>query len=738
MKIVIAKNSGFCLGVDKAVKTALLQPAGSVTFGEIIHNSQVVDKLSKCGITSTLTMDECRGKNVVIRTHGISQADENQLREVAANVVDATCPFVKRIHDIVRQNYDLGRQIVIIGEKQHPEVVGTNGWCDNSACIVSSIEDAQSLKNCTKSLVIVCQTTFSLEKAKKIAEFIKNSCKIVEFFNTICYTTKDRQCEARELARFSDGMLVIGDRNSSNTMKLYEICQSECDNTYLITCVDDLECVVNKNFQQLGITAGASTPNELIEEVANIMSESQNNEMNVEAVEAKTEESFAELFEAQETMVRVKAGQKQEVIVIRADKDGINVNFGGKADGIIAANEVEINAADYNPNDYTPGMSFVAEFIDGKSNDGVFAMSKKRIAEREQEAKECEEILKGGDFTIKIDKAVKGGLISKLGPYTIFVPQSHIKLGFEKNPEKYEGKEMKLRMIPAKKDENTEAAVQDGEQKLSKRIVASHKIILEEEKMAREDEFWDNMIENEVVTGKVKRFTTFGAFVSVNSFDCLAHISDLSWVKITDPSEVLETNKSYEFLVLKADRGTGKVSLGYKQLQKKPYEEAKDKYPIGMIVKGTVERIYPYGAFVTIEKGIDGLVPVSEISHSYVKDAAEAFTVGQEVEAQIIKFDGTKITLSIKALIAPPEKVEDMVLSDDDIQGAKEKRAKANARKYDANQVSSPRKPRAKKSDSVRDEIKSWTSETSTATFADLFKGLNFEVGDSNTDEENK
>lgn len=739
MEIIIAKTAGFCMGVEKAVTTALKQPAGSVTLGEIIHSDVVVERLKRQGIVAVESISECVGKNVVIRSHGIGKELRNELDQVAMRVVDATCPFVKRIHRIAEEKYNAGYCIVIIGEQSHPEVRGVNGYCGDSAIILNEECDIEKLKNCEKPIAVVCQTTFSLEKAKKIGEIIKNTCKTVEFFDTICYTTKDRQCEARELSKKCDAMLVIGGKNSSNTLKLYDVCRANCSETYLITCTQDLKQVVNKNFQRLGITAGASAPNELIEEVANIMNESQNNEMNAEAGKTVDAESFEALFEAQESKINIGAGRKQEVTVINADEKGISVNFGGKVDGYIPAIEVEMDAADYNPANYATGMTFVAEFIDGKTTEGVYTMSKRRIIQRENEAKECEEILKGGDFIVKIDKAVKGGLISKLGPYTIFVPQSHIKLGFEKNPEKYEGKEMKLRMIPAKREEGAEEKDSEGETRLSKRIVASHKIILEEERMAREDEFWNNMIENEIVSGKVKRFTNFGAFVSVNGFDCLAHISDLSWVKIAEPSEVLEINKNYDFLVLRADRTTGKVSLGYKQLQKKPYEEAKEKYPIGTIVKGTVERIYPYGAFVTIEKGIDGLVPVSEISYNYVKDANDSFTVGQEIEAEIIKFDGTKITLSVKSLLTPPERMEEVEISDDDIQEAKEKRAKANARKFEAGQSSgAPRKPRAKKQEAGRDEIKSWTSDSSTATFADLFKGLNFDVDANNSEEENK
>lgn len=445
-----------------------------------------------------------------------------------------------------------------------------------------------------------------------------------------------------------------------------------------------------------------------------------------ESQERENQMSEFERLLAEEEHVEIKAGKKLEVTVINANAEGIMVSCGGKKDAFIEKIEVEVDEADYNADNYPAGMTFLAEIVErGTKTKDVIAMSKKRIELRIKEQLECEEILQGTDFTVKIEKAVKGGLLSKLGPYTIFVPQSQIRMGYESNIEKYVGKEMKLRMIPSKNEDTAE------NKKMGRRIVASHRVLIEEEKSIREEAFWNSMIVNEIVKGKVKRFATFGAFVSVNGNDCLAHIGDLSWTKVVDPSEILEINKTYDFLVLNADRETGKVSLGYKQLQPKPYEEAYDKYPVGAIVKGTVERIFNYGAFVTIDKGIDGLIPVSEISYSYVKDANDAFTQGQEIEAKVIKFEGNKITLSIKALLAPPVREnQEIELTEEEFKLANERRAKANAKRFENTPNGAPRKsgaPRPKRVDD-RDEVKSWTTESSGATFADLFKGLNFEV----------
>lgn len=743
MEIIVAKNAGFCFGVKNAIDIIMQEKNEPITLGEIIHNRIVVDKLTQNGVKVINNLEEYTSGKVIIRSHGVPKSMIDELEKRGIDYVDATCPFVKRIHEIVENNYLKGNQIVIVGESSHDEVIGTNGWCNNSAIIIDSEEGIKSLIGVEKPIVVVAQTTFSAEKYDIIKNYIKNSVKTVEFFDTICYTTRDRQREAIEMAKSCDTMLVLGSLNSSNTMKLFEICKRYCDNSYLISSICDLSKVVNLN-NRLGITAGASTPEELIMEVVNVMSETQVNStemLNEEVAETAAikenavleEVSVSEVvkvnaFEAamkdldSKQVVKPEKGRKVIVTVINATDKGIEVNFGSKNDAFIEKSEVEINEEDYNPANYAEGMEFKAEFIEKKDKSGMIAMSKKVIELKEIENKKFEEIINGSDFIITIEKAVKGGLISKLGPYTIFIPQSQIRLGFEKAPEKYVGKELLVRKIEGK---NT-----DPEKKSSgRRIVASHSIILEEEKNAKEELFWNAMIPNTIVKGKVKRFTDFGAFVSVNGNDCLAHISDLSWVKVSNPSDVLELNKIYDFLILNADRNTGKVSLGYKQLMMKPYEEAAEKYPVDTVVKGTVERIFNYGAFVSIDRGVDGLVPVSEISYSYIKDANEAFTVGQEIEAKVIKFDGNKITLSVKALLPVPETAEkEVVITNSDIKENNEKRAKANAKKFENVGATSAPKRRYKKTvDNKEEEAKSWTNESTGATLGDLFKSLNFD-----------
>ncbi len=716
---IVAKTAGFCFGVQNAIDKTLEATGKVVTFGEIIHNDLVVNKLKEKGIYPINSLSEYKDGRVIIRSHGVGKNIYDEMNKNGIEYIDATCPFVEKIHKIVHNAFDIGKEVIITGEASHAEVIGINGWCENTAIIISDEDMANKLDFIDKECILVSQTTFSAEKFKNIEKIIKNKCKIVEIFDTICYTTRDRQREVVEIAKKVDTMLVIGGLNSSNTLKLYELAKEYCKNSYLISSIADLSKVVN-NSTVIGVTAGASTPKELIMEVINIMSDTQvkskemlNEEVAVDANKSGNE--FIDAMEMESTEVKPNLGKKAKVIVVNATEEGIVVNFGGKTDAFIDRTEVELDEKDYNPANYAEGQEFDAVFVAKKSNDSMIAMSRKSILQKELDDKKYQEIINGNEFTIKINKAVNGGLIAKLGSYTIFVPQSEIRIGFEKKPENYVGKDLRVRKIEAKNGNSSK-----------NRIIASHKVIAEEEKAAKEDAFWNQMIPNTIVKGVVKRFAKFGAFVSVNKNDCLAHISDLSWTKVQDPSEVLELNKTYEFIILDANRETGKVSLGYKQLQKKPYEEAQEKYPVGSVVKGTVERIFAYGAFVSIDKGIDGLIPVSEISYNFVKDANEAFKEGQEIEAKVIKFEGNKITLSVKALLDPPAPKE-VEITSEDIKENNEKRAKATAKKFENAQATQAKKPKAKKVAvaPVQEETKSWTSESTGATMADLFKGLN-------------
>lgn len=730
MEIFVGNDSGFCRGVKNAIDIANSCSGGCYTFGKLIHNETVLEQLKKNGIESIDCIPDKLDKKLIIRSHGVKKEVYKSLADNKIDYIDATCIFVKKIHKIVNEYHDDGYQIIIIGDSKHPEVIGINGWCDDSAIIIENEKQAQNITiNDNLRYCSVSQTTFDQNLYKKIIKIIESRCKIVVNNNTICYTTIARQKQAKELSQKCDLMLVIGSKSSSNTKKLYDICKSNCCNTFYVQQLTDLKSVIypkDNNFK-LGIIAGASTPIELIEEVIELMSESQTQKIE------KNTNKFEEMLNKSTSKLSLRAGSfVKDCKVISADEDGISINFGGKKDGFIDKAEVELDGVAYVPANYAPGMTISAIVIANdatqKKNDCI-AFSKKAVEKRAKEAKESEELLKGNEFKAVIDSVVKGGLATKIGPYNIFIPASQIKIGYvtEEDLKKYVGKSLRLRVIKGKKD-NTEGEI---EIKKNKTIIASQRVILEEEKAKKEDALWETLVVDSIVTGKVKRFSDFGAFVSVNGFDCLAHISDLSHYSIKNPNEVLELNKTYEFKILKADRETQKVSLGYKQLQKKPYEIAFEKYPVGSVITGTVRSVFPYGAFVLIERDVDGLVPVSEIAHTYTKDATNVYKEGDEITAQVIKFEGNKITLSVKALLPQEEKIADVEVSENEYQEAKEKRVQRNARKFEnktsTGSNSAPKRRNVKREEN---EVSSWTSEQSSATFGDLFKNLNLDLKD--------
>lgn len=728
MSVKVAKNSGFCQGVKKAVDVAMSIETPAYVYGELIHNETVLKKLEERGVYTVSDLQDLKGKKVIIRSHGVGKAVYDYLNENSIEYVDCTCVFVNKIHNIVRENYLKGKQIIIIGNANHPEVIGINGWCNNTAIIYNGEED-MTFDN-SKEYCLVVQTTYDHKTVEKYIKNLQNAIKMLDRNNTICYTTLGRQKECEALSIESDLMLVVGSKNSSNTRKLYDICHKNCSNTYLIETISDAKSVkVEKNIK-IGIVAGASTPPELIEEVKNLMKESQENKK-IETETAK-EDKFGELLNSKnDKSMNVKAGMVCECKVISATDDGIYVDFKGKKDGMICREDAEIDGVEYDPKNYKNGDVFSAIVID-KNNKSLakeyIYFSKKIIDKRNKENSDAIEKLSSKEFTMVMTEVTKNGLKGYYGGYTIFVPASQIKIAYvtEEDLPKYKDKPLRLRLIKSNKDDPDK----EIDLKSKRSFIASQKVILEEEKKQKEDEMWAFFEKDKIVKGKVKRFADFGAFVNVNGFDCLVHNSDASYSRDVKASDVLEIGKTYEFIVRFVSRETGKVKLGYKQLQKKPYEIAFEKYPVGSVITGTVRDIKDYGAFVLIEDNVDGLVPVSEISHSYTKNPADVLKVGQSITAQIIKFEDNRITLSIKALIPKEEKVvEETVVSEEDYQEAKEKRAKKNAKKFDAQQ-STPTAKRAKAVKKEEEEVSSWTSDDggATATMADLFKNLKLNI----------
>ena len=664
MEIIVAKSGGFCQGVKKAVDTALAVDAkNTYIYGEIIHNPEVVKTITDRGIVMVENLDNVpNGATLIIRSHGVGRNVYEYCQHKNIKVIDCTCEFVRRTQRIVDEKYRDGKTIVIIGEKTHPEVIGLNGWCNGEAYIFSSEKEDFSILP-DKECCIVAQTTYSEEKFRKIIKNLNDKHeKTLEVFQTICYTTKGRQNEARELSAQCDAILVIGGLNSSNTNKLYDICAENCANVFRLSSAADLDYKTIKRFKKVGIVTGASTPNGQTQEVLSKM------EMETEA-KATMEEVVANM----DSQPKFKKGQLIKATISSADDAGVAVLLPLAKKEIILDKE-EVDCGVYNKDDFNAKLGEEIELMVVAVN--PVKLSQKQIKKIKEEEALIAEINAGKEFEVVCSGFNKGGLTSELGSYVVFVPAREIRSGFVKELDKYVGKKLRLKAIEVKSERRKE-------------IIASQRVIIEAERAAKEAaraakeaEFFASIHEGDVVEGKVERATAFGAFVSVNGFDCLAHISDLAWTGVKSVADVLELGKTYQFKVLKIDEEAKKVSIGYKQLQPQPWDLVGEKYVEGDVIHGKVVRIVPFGAFVEVEKGIDGLVHVSQISHEFLENPTTVLTIGQEIDAKILKLncEEKKMTLSIKALEPKPENTERKAKAAEDGEG-KEKSRKPKAQK---------------------------------------------------------
>ena len=643
MEVIVAKHSGFCTGVKRAVNTAMsLEGKNAYVLGEIIHNSAVVNAIRDKGLITVDSLDEIPdGSTVVFRSHGVPENYYSICAERNIKVVDCTCEFVRRTQKLVKEQYALGKCILIVGEPDHPEVTGLLGWCANSARVINDPE-ADFTEFAQKDLCIVCQTTFSSQKFEKIIKNIKKVCeKTVAVFKTICYTTIRRQNEVEVLAGRCEAVLVIGGLNSSNTGRLYELAKKHCKNVFRLSDVESLDITKIKNFKSIGIVSGASTPDEQTREVLLKMAEN---------TEVKASNLMEEALAKIDNESKFRKGQTVTATISQASEDGLQILLPfSKAE--VHLSKDDLDCENYNVADYVAKLGDPIDLLVVGLN--PLKLSQKMIKVMQQEEALGAEIEGGKEFSVVCTGSNKGGLTAQFGTYSVFVPAKEIRPGFVKDFAKYEGKNLRLRALEIKRNG------------ARKEIIASQRVILQEERDARdaarlekENEFFSNIQVGDVVKGKVERATGFGAFVSVNGFDCLAHISDLSWTGVENVADVLEIGKTYEFLVLKIDAENKKVSIGYKQLQPQPWDLAEGKYNVGDVVHGKVVRIVPFGAFVEVEKGIDGLVHVSQITHERIETPATVLNVGDEVDAKIIALDveARKMNLSIKALIPEGER----------------------------------------------------------------------------------
>ncbi len=627
MEIKRAKYSGFCFGVDKAVKTAFeLDYDGKVyTWGELIHNQKVIDELGKKGIKAIDDIGILKeGDCVIIRAHGIGKKIYEDLNSLNVTILDATCPYVKRIHEIVKKEHEDGNQIIIAGNPEHPEVIGINGWCEGKALIVADEKDAEALPASDKKAVVVAQTTFKRAKYEDICEVLKKKFAFVIKFDTICNATVQRQSEAESLSREVDLMIVIGGKNSSNTQKLYEICKENCSQTYLIENADELP-PFDKNVRRVGITAGASTPEMVIKEVFFHMEDMMNGH--------EGEMDFSKALEMTFTELRTNKIIKGKIIGY--NNNDVFVDIGYKADGLIPMEEF-LDDPDFDPErDLKDGKEIEALVVKINDGEGNVVLSKKKV-DSIRGFEMVEEAFKNNTpIEVVIKEIVKGGAVADFKGVRIFIPASQISDRYVKDLEPYKDKKVKLLI--------TEMANK-------RRIVGSCRAIIEKEKAQKAEEFWNGVEDGKEYTGTVKSLTKFGAFVDLGGVDGLVHVSELSWKKVDDPSSILSVGDVVTVRVTSFDKEKKKISLSYRKMEDNPWYNIENRYTVGDVVTGTVLRMVPFGVFVELEEGVEGLVHISQISNVRIGRPEEVLTVGQKIEMKImdINVDLKKISLSIK------------------------------------------------------------------------------------------
>ena len=616
-EILLAENSGFCFGVKQAMektekeieKKQRNETAGALyTWGPLIHNQTVTDALRAQGVRIAENLDEVTAEDtLIVRSHGEARAFFEEADRRGIHVVDATCPFVKKIHDLVEEAYGKGYRIIILGDAQHPEVRGINGWCENSALVVPTAEAAREIKE--DKLFVVCQTTIRRELLDEVSAVLRSEGKQAEIHNTICGATTLRQNSCMKLAKKCDCFIVIGGKNSSNTQK----------------------------YNKIGVAAGASTPECVIKEVIATMSE------NI------TEMNMMDLMDDIEKSLRLpRIGETVNGKVHQVTDKEIIVNMGCKKDGVIPKEEVTLEGDQKLTDLFKEGDEIQAKVIKTDDGDGVILLSKKKLEVNEHWNEIVEALENKSIINVKVVKQVNGGVIAAYKEVSGFIPLSQLSDKYVENAEEFIGQELPVRVTRV-------------DQKRG-RAVFSHKIILTEEKEQRMKEVWDKLQVGDIVEGTVMRFTDYGAFVDLGGIDGLLHISEISWGKLKHPQEVLSIGDKVKVKILSMNDEKGKISLGLKQTTPEPWSVINEKYQIGQVVTGKVVQIKEYGAFVELEPGLDGLVHISEVAHKRVNDIADELTVGQTVDAKILDIDTERkrISLSIKqTLDVPAEEAED-------------------------------------------------------------------------------
>lgn len=692
MLVRVAKTAGFCFGVRKAldaVEALLAQGATVYTLGPLIHNPQVVDALARQGVhIASSPADAPAEATLVVRSHGVSAAVEEELQRRGLSVCNATCPFVAKIHRIVSAASATGAAVIIAGDEGHPEVVGIRGHCTGPSVVIACPEDIERVSQTAvvpdQPVIMVAQTTFHKEIWESCMKTAKNIYTNLKIFDTICNATAERQREAVDLSCECDIMVIVGGRQSSNTAKLRDVCASHCP-TYLVETADELQASWFAGVRTAGLTAGASTPADIIKEVLSTMSEIINvNEQDPQEIPAVEEAAQQPAAEAVGETVEAPTAESEAPAQADAPVDGADepsapaksfdemsfeealeaslqsLSTDERVRGIvvgIAPNEVQVEVAGRKQAGYIPINELSAdpnvspeeickvgdelELLIMRTNDqeGTIMLSKKRVDalkgwDKVVEAEETGAILEG-----VVTDVIKGGILVVTNGVRVFIPASHATLVRTEDLTPLLKQTVKFRIIDLNKSR--------------RRAVGSIRLVAREARKEQEAAFWAQAEVGQQYTGVVKSLTSYGAFVDLGGVDGMIHISELSWQRIKHPSEVVKVGDTVNVYIRDLDTEKHKISLGYRKPEDNPWEIFKAQYPIGAVTTAKIVGMTTFGAFAQILPGVDGLIHISQIADHRVEKPQDELKMGQEVTVKItnVDYDKKRISLSMRALL---------------------------------------------------------------------------------------
>lgn len=669
-RVILAKSAGFCFGVSRSVKMAeeLLKSGPCKSLGPLIHNEDVVSDLARRGLEVISDPSEVRpGDRVMIRSHGVSQAVEDALRAAGAEITDATCPNVSRIHRLVAEASANGRQVIVIGTAGHPEVQAICGRCTEPVVVGNAAELANWLENNvdkrTEPITVVVQTTQTENNLRECEKLIKKWCTKAEIFDTICFATSIRQEEAVKLASACGAMVVIGGKNSANSLHLAELCAERCANTQFVENSAQLDTDVLRDVETIGMTAGASAPSWIIKEVLDKMSDEimiQENpeaapveEAPVQAVEqpaeeaapavaaeaAPAEKSFDEMLE--DSLKTIYNGDKVSGVVVAITPTEVSIDLGTKYSAFIPTTEFTEDGEVKLEDAVHVGDTVEAIVVRVNDVEGTAQLSKKRMDAVKnwadiEAAQEAGTVVEG-----TVTEENKGGVVVSVKGIRVFVPASQSGLPKDTPMTQLVKQKVRLKITEVNRGR--------------RRMVGSIRAVLQRERREKAEAVWNEIEVGKVYHGVVKSLTSYGAFVDIGGIDGMVHVSELSWSRIKNPAEVVSVGDELDVYVIGFDKEAKRISLGYKKAEDNPWTKFVNTYKVGDIAQVKVVKLMPFGAFAEVMPGVDGLIHISQIANRRIGKPDEVLSVGDVVDVKITAIDTEKqkISLSIRALSEP-------------------------------------------------------------------------------------